>query len=121
MGTRSSSSSQMNKLAKPWFQVPENSCRLFLGDCLEILPLIPEGSIDLIFADPPYFLSNGGITCHAGRMVPVDKGKWDVSQGSEQTHAFNQRRRCRARPFLRQWHNWRGVHGPQAFLHGHRA
>jgi hypothetical protein len=37
----------------------------------------------LIFADPPYFLSNGGITCHAGKMVKVDKGDWDVSRGLE--------------------------------------
>jgi DNA modification methylase len=34
-------------------------------------------SFDLVFADPPYFLSNGGITCHAGRMVSVNKGDWD--------------------------------------------
>jgi site-specific DNA-methyltransferase (adenine-specific) len=38
----------------------------------------------MIFVDPPYFLSNGGITCHAGRMVSVNKGKWDVSQGIEE-------------------------------------
>ena len=43
----------------------------------------------MIFADPPYFLSNGGITCHAGRMVSVNKGKWDVSRGVEENHKFN--------------------------------
>ncbi len=47
--------------------------KLYQGDCLEILAGIPEGYVDLIFADPPYFLSNGGITCHAGRMVNVNK------------------------------------------------
>ena len=36
----------------------------------------PEGWFDMIFADPPYFLSNGGITCHAGKMVKVNKGDW---------------------------------------------
>jgi hypothetical protein len=44
--------------------------RLYHGNCLELLDAIaakyPEGRFDAIFADPPYFLSNGGITCHAG-------------------------------------------------------
>jgi site-specific DNA-methyltransferase (adenine-specific) len=45
--------------------------------------------VDLIFADPPYFLSNGGITCHAGRMVSVNKGAWDRSRGPDANHDFN--------------------------------
>jgi len=50
----------------------------------------------MIFADPPYFLSNGGITCHAGKMVKVDKGDWDKSRGPEENHQFNTEwlRRC---------------------------
>jgi site-specific DNA-methyltransferase (adenine-specific) len=67
--------------------------RLYHGNCLELLDAIsaryPEGRFDAIFADPPYFLSNGGITCHAGRMVKVDKGDWDVSRGPELNHEFN--------------------------------
>ena len=47
---------------------------LYDGDCLEILPTLKEKSIDMIFADTPYNLSNGGITCQAGRMVSVNKG-----------------------------------------------
>jgi site-specific DNA-methyltransferase (adenine-specific) len=43
----------------------------------------------MIFADPPYFLSNGGIACHAGKMVAVHKGDWDKSQGAEENHNFN--------------------------------
>jgi len=43
----------------------------------------------MIFADPPYFLSNGGITCHAGKMVKVDKGEWDKSRGPNWNHEFN--------------------------------
>lgn len=49
----------------------------------------PQGCFDMIFADPPYFLSNGGITCQAGKMVKVDKGDWDKSQGAEVNHTFN--------------------------------
>jgi site-specific DNA-methyltransferase (adenine-specific) len=67
----------------------ERGIKIFHGDCLDILPAIPEESVDLIFADPPYFLSNNGITCHAGRMVSVNKGEWDRSRGPELNHDFN--------------------------------
>lgn len=49
----------------------------------------PDGLFDMMFADPPYFLSNGGITCQNGRMVSVDKGGWDRSRGPETNHRFN--------------------------------
>ena len=66
---------------------------LYRANCLEFLDMLigkyPEGKFDMIFADPPYFLSNGGITCHAGKMVKVDKGKWDKSNGPEINHEFN--------------------------------
>jgi site-specific DNA-methyltransferase (adenine-specific) len=74
---------------EPYYENMERSIRLFYGDCLKLLPRFPHGSVDMIFADPPYFLSNGGITCHAGRMVSVNKGKWDVSRGVEENHKFN--------------------------------
>jgi site-specific DNA-methyltransferase (adenine-specific) len=73
---------------------------LYHGNSLELLDAIAdrhrEGRFDCIFADPPYFLSNGGITCHAGRMVSVHKGDWDQSRGPELNHEFNLEwlRRC---------------------------
>lgn len=73
---------------------------LYQGNCLEVLDALaarhPEGVFDMIFADPPYFLSNGGITCHAGKMVKVDKGEWDKSRGADLNHEFNTEwlRRC---------------------------
>jgi site-specific DNA-methyltransferase (adenine-specific) len=67
----------------------ENRVKLLLGNCLEVLPKFPESSIDMIFADPPYNLSNGGITCQAGKMVSVNKGEWDKSKGLEQDHQFS--------------------------------
>jgi len=68
--------------------------RLYHGNSLELLDAIyakygDAGRFDAIFADPPYFLSNGGISCHAGRMVKVDKGDWDKSRGPELNHEFN--------------------------------
>jgi site-specific DNA-methyltransferase (adenine-specific) len=66
---------------------------LYQANCIEFMDVLinkyPNGKFDMIFADPPYFLSNGGITCHAGKMVKVDKGKWDKSNGSELNHEFN--------------------------------
>ncbi len=56
---------------------------------MEILAAIPAETVDLVFADPPYFLSNDGITCHAGRMVSVNKGDWDRSRGPDTNHQFN--------------------------------
>ena len=82
------------------FSDPSRGIWLYHGNCLELLDAIaakyPEGRFDAIFADPPYFLSNGGITCHAGKMVKVDKGDWDVSRGPELNHEFNTEwlRRC---------------------------
>ncbi|MBI5827215.1 MAG: site-specific DNA-methyltransferase [Deltaproteobacteria bacterium] len=71
-----------------YYDDPERSVKLLEGDCIEILNHARENSIDMIFADPPYFLSNGGITCHAGKMVSVNKGKWDKSKGIIENHKF---------------------------------
>ena len=70
---------------------------LFLGDTFTILKDIKPLSVDMVFADPPYFLSNDGITCHAGAMVSVNKGDWDKVSSVEEKHDFNRRwiRLCR--------------------------
>ncbi|HEY1335734.1 MAG TPA: DNA methyltransferase, partial [Myxococcaceae bacterium] len=61
---------------------------LHAGDCLERLAALPAESVDLAFADPPYFLSNGGFTCQSGRRAPVGKGAWDASRGIDEDHRF---------------------------------
>jgi site-specific DNA-methyltransferase (adenine-specific) len=78
-------------LRKPYFNDEDCTFFLFQEDCLQFLPLLQNNSINMIFADPPYFLSNGGFTCHAGKVVSVNKGKWDVSKGLKETHEFNLR------------------------------
>lgn len=55
--------------------------RLFKGDALDIMSTMPAESFDMMFADPPYFLSNGGFSVHSGKRVPVHKGGWDKSRG----------------------------------------
>ena len=63
---------------------------LFLGDTFSVLKKIAPSSVDMVIADPPYFLSNDGVTCHAGQMVSVNKGDWDkVSSVSEKHFSFD--------------------------------
>lgn len=72
---------------KPYFQ--KDNFVLYNADCLEILKQLPENSIDMIFADPPYNLSNGGFSVHAGRRVSVNKGEWDKSKGFKDDYGFH--------------------------------
>ncbi len=67
----------------------EKGIRLIQGDVLEVLKELPPNCIDLIFADPPYNLSNDGFTCHAGKRVSVNKGKWDKSKGIDEDFEFH--------------------------------
>ncbi len=65
---------------------------IFLADCVELMRLMPAGCVDVIFADPPYRLSGGGVTVKSGCVAPVDKGSWDRSMGSfEKDHEWNVR------------------------------
>ena len=64
---------------------------LVQGDCIEALEALPPHSVDVVFADPPYMLSNGGTTCQSGRRTSVNKGQWDASRGIVEDHAFQTR------------------------------
>jgi DNA (cytosine-5-)-methyltransferase len=64
--------------------------KLFNGDCFEILPKF-KGEFDLIFADPPYFLSNDGLSIQSGKIVSVNKGDWDKGCGIDEIDKFNLR------------------------------
>lgn len=63
--------------------------KLILGNSFEELKKIRKNSVDMIFADPPYFLSGDGISCSGGEMVSVNKGDWDKKIGIEEKHQFN--------------------------------
>lgn len=73
---------------KPAFKTDDTA--LYAGDSFEVLARFPDNSVDMIFADPPYNLSNDGITCQAGKMVKVNKGDWDKSKGFEMDVAFHE-------------------------------
>ena len=69
----------------------EKDFKLIQGDSFKILKGIEPKSIDMIFADPPYFLSSDGISCSGGKMVSVNKGDWDKSISIEKKHKFNKK------------------------------
>lgn len=72
----------------PSFQSQDLLFSLFQGDCNEILPQFRE-SFDLIFADPPYFLSNDGLSIQSGKIVSVNKGEWDKGENIDDIDFFN--------------------------------
>lgn len=74
----------------PFYKSSDKAFTLLKGDCVELLAHF-NFKFDMIFADPPYFLSNDGISVHSGKMVSVNKGEWDKSQGFEKDNEFNRR------------------------------
>lgn len=74
---------------KPYYE--KDNFTLYKGDSLKILKNIELKSIDVIFADPPYFLSSDGITCSGGKIVSVNKGDWDKSITLKEKHIFNKK------------------------------
>jgi site-specific DNA-methyltransferase (adenine-specific) len=73
-------------MVEPYFKEP--NFQLYHGDSLEILGKMKPNTVTAVFADPPYNLSNGGISCKAGKMVSVNKGDWDKSKGFAQDYDF---------------------------------
>lgn len=71
-----------------YYKSPNNDFTLIQGDCVETFSKFKFG-FDMIFADPPYFLSNGGISYQSGKIVCVDKGDWDKPTTTEEMDAFN--------------------------------
>lgn len=86
----------MHNSQKPFYE--SESAALYLGDSFELLKKLEKKSINMIFADPPYFLSNDGISCSGGKMVSVNKGDWDRGLSFEEKHKFNRHwiRLCKA-------------------------
>jgi len=69
----------------------EPGAMVYLADCMELMEIMPPGCVDVVFADPPYRLSGGGVTVRNGRLASVDKGAWDRSLGFVGDHQFNVR------------------------------
>ncbi len=73
------------------FYFRNGSFKLIHDDTFEALKKFEDKTFDMIFADPPYFLSNNGITCSGGKMVNVNKGIWDKSLSISEKHNFNKK------------------------------
>ena len=82
-------------MQKPYYK--KSNFTLYNADSLDLMEQLPENSIDMIFADPPYFLSSGSFTCQSGKMVSVKKGDWDLSKGAKENFEFHLSwiRKCR--------------------------
>lgn len=73
----------------PFYQ--NEGVTLYYSDAMRVLRRLPDESVDMVFADPPYLLSNGGISCQNGKMVSVNKGEWDQSRGVDSDYKWNRR------------------------------
>ena len=74
----------------PFYRSHDRAFTIVHGDCFNVLPQF-DFKFDMIFADPPYFLSNGGISYQAGKIVCVDKGEWDKGGTAESIMDFNRK------------------------------
>jgi len=74
---------------RPAYVNAEGTVTLYHGSSLDVLARLPAESVDVVFADPPYFLSGKGSTCRGGKRAAVTKGGWDVPTTIAEMHAFN--------------------------------
>ena len=74
----------------PFFKSTDKTFNLLHGNSMELLPHF-EHKFDMVFADPPYFLSNGGLSIQSGKIVSVNKGNWDKSEGFDFVNDFNRK------------------------------
>ena len=77
-------------MLKPYYKSPSHDFNLLCGDTFVLLPQF-SFKFDMVFADPPYFLSNGGISMQSGKVVCVNKGEWDKGMSQEEMNDFNLR------------------------------
>ncbi len=71
----------------PFFQSQTKDFTLLQGDCISQIQQI-DTPIDMVFADPPYFLSNDGLTVKNGKVQSVNKGEWDKFSNDNEIYVF---------------------------------
>lgn len=78
----------MHSRLTPYYKSNDRAFTMLHGDCMELMKRF-DFKFDMIFADPPYFLSKGGISYQAGKAVCVDKGEWDKPGNVGSVDDFN--------------------------------
>ncbi len=71
-----------------YYQSENNDFTLINGDTMQELSNV-TGQVDMIFADPPYFISGGGKTIRGKRVVVANFGDWDTIRPDEEKDEFN--------------------------------
>lgn len=69
----------------------QDNYQLFNGDSFAVLKDFADETFDMIFVDPPYLISNVGTSCQNGRLVSINKGKWDSDGGIEANFEFHKK------------------------------
>lgn len=77
-------------MLSPYFKSTDKNFYLLHGDTMDLLPKF-DHKFDMVFADPPYFLSNNGLSIQNGEIVSVNKGFWDKSEGFDFLNDFNRK------------------------------
>lgn len=85
----------------PYYRSDDHDFTLLNGDCFELLPKF-NFKFDMVFADPPYFLSNDGISVQSGKIVSVNKGEWDRGGSQQDIDNFNKQWICLCRDKLKE-------------------
>jgi site-specific DNA-methyltransferase (adenine-specific) len=84
------------------YYINKSNFKLIDGDSFEILKSLKKKSFSIIFADPPYFLSDGGISVKSGKMVKVDKGNWDKAKDVNEKIEYNRKWISLCKPLLKE-------------------
>ena len=77
-------------MLESYYKSEDKNFTLINNDIFYVLPEF-DFEFDMIFADPPYFLSNNGLTIKNGKIASVNKGKWDKSYGFDEVNKFNKK------------------------------
>lgn len=83
-----------------YYQSEDNIFRLYQGDSMQVLRQLHQ-PVDVIFADPPYFLSGGGKKIQGRSLVSVNKGDWDKSRSIDEIDEFNRHWIDACKPLLK--------------------
>jgi len=73
---------------KPFFLSDDSAFKLYQGDTKEVLNELGK-YYDVIFADPPYFLSRGYSSKINGEWKSFEKGEWDRATSLGNINQFN--------------------------------